>query len=297
MYSENFALLAPLCIKEVVPDFFLIFKVDTTAKNYDESWSDKRKIKYFLKNGKIIKSYDMRKGSVLGEYIRTIYEKSKEYPGDAYLSYSATNHNRYIGISVDRGVVASAYESPFKEEGIQSQVAMNEFYTEGFERNHLVSKNIINFEYMFNDTDAELFSIDTYFGLYVKLNAENEDFSCIGEEIIETTDDFGNTDTKTKYVFDTSIHTFGENTTLSSSAYQNSIYGLSTAKEFIRLDKGLYNAPEIKDYVLKPYKNILSGSVKKLPVVFKSFMMFKLNNLLLPKKSYILSNSWKFSYI
>lgn len=282
MYSENFALLAPLCIKEILPDFFVIFKVDTTDKEYDESWSDTDKMNYFIKNGKVIKSYDMRKGSVLGDYVRTIYERSKEYPGDAYLSYSTTNHNKYIGISVERGVVISAYESPFAEEGIKSQVAMNDFYTKGFERNHLVSKNIINFEYMFNDTDAELFSIDTYFGLYLKLNTEENDFSCIGKEeryALDANDD--NIITSTEYIFDTSIHTFPLSMDLKNSVYENMIYGLSTPKEFIRLNSGLYDAPEIDEYVLKPYKNVLTSEVKKISSeTFKSFLIFKLHKLL-----------------
>ncbi len=287
MYSENFALLAPLCIKEVMPDFFLVFKVDTTASNYDESWEDTEKMRYFIKYGKVIKSYDMRKDSVLGEYIRTIYERSKEYPGDAYISYSSTNHNRYIGISVERGVVASAYESPFDEEGVKSQVAMNDFYTEGFERNRLVSKNIINFEFMFNDTESELFSIDTYFGLYVKLNGEAEEFSCIGNDSYEinTVDENGNPIEGTlvnNYVFDTSVHTFPENTNLTdSSIYKNFIYGLSTPTEFIRLNSGLHDAPEIDKYILKPYKNILSEEVRKTEIGnFKSYLIFTLHNLL-----------------
>ena len=282
MYSENFALLAPLCIKEVIPDFFVVFKIDTTKADYKESWDDTEKMQYFLKNGTIVKSYDMRKDSILGEYVRTIYNRSNEYPGDAYLSYSETNNNRFIGISVDRGVVTSAYESPFEQENIQSQVAMNDFLTEGFERNHLVSKNIINFEFMFNDTDAELFSIDTYFGLYIKVNTEDEDFSCIGktEEAVKSNDEESEeVPTVTKYLFDSSIHTFKNLPgTLSSSPYSNILYGLTTPKEFVRLNEGVTYAPELEKYVLKPYKNILSAEVRKIKTdMCKSFLSFRLN--------------------
>ena len=283
MYSENFALLAPLCVKEVIPDFFVVFKVDTTSSDYDESWDDTTKMKYFLKNGKVVKSYDMRKDSVLGEYVRTIYDRSTEYPGDAYLSYSATNHNKFIGISIDRGVVTSAYESTFMEENIQSQVAMNDFITEGFERNRLVSKNIINFEFMFNDTDAELFSIDTYFGMYVRVNTEDEDFSCIGKKEISDVDDAGEKEISVKYLFDSSVHTFDEKKgkLAENSAYSNLIYALTTTKDFIRINEGVDYAPQLEEYILKPYKNILSTEIKKIDSsICKSFLTFKLNNLL-----------------
>lgn len=284
MYSENFALLAPLCIKEVIPDFFVVFKVDTASSDYDESWDDTKKMKYFLKNGKVVKSYDMRKDSILGEYVRTIYNRSTEYPGDGYLSYSETNHNRFIGISVERGVVTPAYESTFLAENIQSQVAMNDFITQGFERNHLVSKNIINFEFMFNDTDEDLFSISTYFGMYIRVNTEDEDFSCIErKELISIDEDSGEETIEYMYEFDSSVHTFPmkEGTLSGDEVYSNYMYALTTPKEFIRLNEGVNFAPQMENYLLKPYKNILSTEVKKINSdICSSFLTFKLNRLL-----------------
>lgn len=284
MYSENFALLAPLCIKEVIPDFFVVFKVDTSNSEYDETWDDTKKMKYFLKNGKVVKSYDMRKDSILGEYVRTIYNRSTEYPGDGYLSYSETNHNRFIGISVERGVVTPAYESTFLAENIQSQVAMNDFITQGFERNHLVSKNIINFEFMFNDTDEDLFSISTYFGMYIRVNTEDEDFSCIGRtEMVSTDEDSGEEKIEYRYEFDSSVHTFAmkEGTLSEDEVYSNYMYALTTPKEFIRLNEGVSYSPQMEKYLLKPYKNILSTEVKKIDSsMCKSFLSFKLNRLL-----------------
>ncbi len=274
LYSENFALLAPLCIKETLPDFFLIFKVNTN-NYYPATLSEADKIKYFFKYGKLIKSYDMRLGSNIGTYIRNIYKNAAAYPGDLFVSYDDNNYNNIIGISVEYGVITKAYESVFEEHNINNQVALNDFYTLGFERNKIVSKDIINLEYMFNDIDEPLFSLNTYFGVYVKLNGESDDFCCIGQT------------ENNEYQFDASIHNFtnpsiGEwlDKDASCGTY---IYGLSTPTQFIRLNSPLITNDINKDYMLKPYKNILTCTAfidKKL--MYKSYILFNTTELFDP---------------
>lgn len=294
LYSENFAMLAPLCVKRVMPDFFLVFRVDKSLEDYNEQMSDNDKLEYFLRFGKLVKSFDMRQHSPLGQYIRNIYENSKNEAGDMYVSYDTDNYNKFIGISLDRGVVTSMYESIHLEKSLSSQVALNDFYTSGFERNHIVSKDIINFEFMFDDTEPGLFSIKTYFGLYVKVNTETNDFSCIDSSIFKqkvslTTE--GITDVedestektkiieKTKYIFDTSVHSYPEGTDLRLSNKGTLIYGLTTPKEFIRLDTGLFDAECMKDYLLRPYKNIMTSKAIKHPLNESpvSFVTLQLN--------------------
>lgn len=252
LYTENYALLAPLCVKEVIPDFFLIFKVDTDILSKNKNVSESEKIKYFLKNGKLVKSFDFREGTNLGKYIRGIRENAEKYPGDVFASYDTKNYNKFIGISIDRGVVTSAYESLYKEKNINNQVALNEYYTLGFERNKLVSKDIINFEFMFNDTDENLFSINTYFGLYVTLNGESNTFSCIGHE-----------DT---YIFDEEdLHIISsEDSSILKGDYANLIYGVSTPDKFIRLNESIYDSSLMDKFMLKPYKSIVTGEYRNL---------------------------------
>lgn len=245
LYKENYALLSPLCVKWVLPDFFLIFKVNTDEFNKKKNMSELDKIKYFFANGKLVRSYDMREESNLGKYIRKIRQYATEYPGDIFVSYDNTNYNKFIGISLDRGVTTSAYESLYKENNINNQVAYNEYYTEGFQRNRLVSKDIINFEFMFNDKSENLFSINTYFGIYVKLNGEKNTFSCIGHNDV--------------YEFNTdNLHNFPSGTDLASE-YPDIIYGISTPKEFIRLKESIYDTSIMENYKLRPYKNIING--------------------------------------
>lgn len=251
LYTENYALLAPLCVKEVIPDFFLIFKVDTDSLSKNKNMSEAEKIKYFFKNGKLVKSFDFRESTNLGKYIRNIRENAKAYPGDIFASYDVKNYNRFIGISVDRGVVTSAYESLYKEKNINNQVALNDYYTLGFERNKLVAKDIINFEFMFNDTEENLFSINTYFGIYVTLNGENDTFSCIGHD--------------DNYIFDKKdLHNIPSHNTMLKDDYANLIYGVSTPNSFIRINESIYDSSLMDKFMLKPYKSVITGEYRNL---------------------------------
>lgn len=284
MYSENFSILAPLCVKDVVPDFFLIFKVDKNVSGYSEDkMTDKEKINFFLKNGKLIKSFDMRQDSILGKYIRNIsYHAAKEV-GDLFVSYEDTNYDKFIGISLDRGVVSSIYETPFKREYVNNQVALNDFYTRGFERNHLVSKNIVNLEFMFNDTSSELFSIDTYYGLYVKVNTQENNFSCIGK--ISTNDidnDSKEIEEIATYEYDDTVYSFPSKTILSKvKEYEGLIYGVTTPKEFIRLDVPLQDSSINENFLLKPYRNIFSTTARKVKTDdCVGFLTVKFNRIL-----------------
>lgn len=254
MYSENYSIFAPICLKTYTPDFFVVFKVDKDTVSdgnfvYDEeSMDDISKLEYFIKHGTVVKSYDMREGSKLGDYIKTIVERSSSAPGDLYESYDTGNSNKYIGISLDRGVVTSIYESVYPEESLNNQVALNEYYTKGFERGHIVSRNIVNLEFMFDDPDAELFSLNTYFGLYIKVNSSGNAYSCIG------TSSDGN-------IFDRELVTFGPESDIMKDLEKPVIYGLTTPDKFVRLNDNVYKSKEVSEYALKPYKNVLSSRV------------------------------------
>lgn len=267
LYSENFAILAPLCIKEILPDFFLVFKVKTDDFNNTVFTNEAEKAKYFFSKGTLVKSYDMRKDSELGKYIRKVYDQSKKYPGDIFAAYDKNNYNKFIGISIDRGVVTSAYETVHDQASINNQVALNEYFTKGFERNKLISKNILNFEFMFNDVDEKLFSLNTYFGIYVRLNGEASDFSCIGFD-----------ENKGTYIYDASIHSFEPGTDI-DNIYPEIIYGVSTPMEFIRLKESFIASSINEKFMLKPYKTLVNGELRsKENAAYREFITITINS-------------------
>lgn len=283
MYSENFSIFAPICLKQYVPDFFIVFKIDKDLISSDgtvlydeESMDDLSKFNYFLKYGTIVKSYDMREGSNLGDYARTIVERSSAVVGDLYESYDTENSNKYIGISLDRGTVTSIYESVYQEENVNNQVALNEYYTKGFERNHIVSRNILNLEFMFDDPDAELFSLNTYFGLYIKVNSSGDAYSCISTQKIV---DEETGEQKIQNIFDRDILTFNSSVHDIKTEIETPIlYGISDPNKFIRLNESIYTSDIVSEYALKPYKNLLSSKIyTDTP---GNVLTFKLNTLL-----------------
>ena len=278
MYSENYSLLAPLCIRKVLPDFFLVFKINDYESLFDSSNGTEIKIgdrtKFIdLNNCELIKSFDFRDGTTLGTYVRTILDHNKNFVGDIYACSDYDHFNIFNGISVERGVVSNIYEETTQERSVNNQVAMNDWYTLGFQRNHIVSKDIINFEFMFDDTSEKMFSLPTYFGVYVRLNGEDETFTCVG------------TDSNNNAIFDSSIHGIG----FEPSKYPTVIYGMSTDNDFIRLKDNVIKSKESKSHKLEAYKSIVTVDTYDISEYNDgtwSYVSNKLNDVLDPGEHY-----------
>lgn len=74
----------------------------------------------------------------------------------------------YNGIDIDSGVICE------KTEGISSFISsdadillFDEYVTNGWERNRMVSHRILNLEFLFNDTSVDDYKFYRYYGLYV----------------------------------------------------------------------------------------------------------------------------------
>lgn len=179
LYSENFSLFAPIYINDILPDFFVIFKVDDTEKN---TLAD------LIKKGKQIATYNFQEGTKLGTYIRNIQKNANLYNDGIFISSPTTKNenNTYLtdsylknsitGISIDKGVVAQKYESA--QQNPATNDTWNSYYFTNLYREHrLVSPRIINFEFMFDDNTSKTsqFEVNTYFGVYVYVNKEIND--------------------------------------------------------------------------------------------------------------------------
>ena len=280
MYDENFSILAPLCIKKNLPDFFLIIKV----KNYEDHLRnslDRFELTdptFFMdsSNCEIVKCFDMRDGTDIGTYTRNMYENHKNFVGYAYSGEDESRMNIFNGISVERGVVTKIYESGYNQSLVTNQVALNEYFTGGFERNHIVSKDIINFEFMFDDPSEKLFSLNHYYGLYVRLNGDRETFSCIG-----TIDN----DSEYRNIFDVSAGGYE----FDPSQVPTMFYGISTPYGFERLTENVYSNKNIEKYKLKPHKNIVTlttTDIEKYKDGNHFFASVQMNDVLDPGEHY-----------
>lgn len=193
LYAENMKILAPLWVNQNLPDYFVIFKVDSpfnestynsNVLNSQETFSN------LLKNGKIIQYYDLRKTTSIGQYLNGYRDRLKDTNDCAYLQfveqetskenlnnidYITQGTNSWNGISIKKGILTKMVETSWFSNQILNQLErtqedFNMFLVNGFERNNILIPNILNLEFMFNDSESETYSMHRYFGLYLKEN-------------------------------------------------------------------------------------------------------------------------------
>jgi len=269
LYDENFSILAPLSVGKIIPDFFIVFKVNGVV-DLTKSMSDISIMKKLLKESTFVKSFDLRKNSKLGTYVRTIRDKSKNTIGSLYVSYNPKQFNTYTGIALDKGTVSTIYESPYSLK-YKNQVQSDNFYTLGFERNHIVSDHIINFEYMFNDEDSDMFSINTYFGLYIKINENSLPCYYINNDI---------------YQIDGQLPK-GLQFDVNTPENNDLLYCFSDEENCYRIDSSLKGFKNLNIYNNRLGENILSSKVNKIYDSSNgtnkiSYITFQLNDIIEP---------------
>ena len=179
-YDEELGILAPLWLDDIIPDYFVIFRLDgpVTVNNVnaaDENnnaanVTDPSKfIDNILSKSTIIKTFDLRSISDVGKYIRN-YKNQVDFP-DACLRVSLRKdeNSTWNGISYKEGGFASKGDNIYEEfiNRDSSIIEKEYFITKGFERNGIICANLINFQFLFTDNEVEDYKINRYFGLYV----------------------------------------------------------------------------------------------------------------------------------
>jgi hypothetical protein len=202
-YSEEIGFVAPLYLREKLPNYFLIFRLDTPS-NYnftdpdgdgspeDSKFDFKADI---LDKAVLIKTFDLREGSVLGNYIHNyIDQEAFEFDKSMYVNFS-NGEVTYYGINKVDGVLEKKVEN-FENELLKNDSPVltdDKWFTEGFERNNLIFPYIMNIEYLFDDDifkhkDGELYDFARYIGVYCN-NIEFGEFTELNDLTKEYTQD------------------------------------------------------------------------------------------------------------
>lgn len=180
-YPWTFRLLAPLKIGQNMPDWFVVFRIQgpEPSERY-KGMTDTDIFNEFLRNAVPVRAWSMKAGSPLGGYLRRFRDACGQYPGSVRLQFRKQEDgqesggiNSWIGVSVDSGLYVKKDEiSYFADKMLEesSQERLNQFVTDGFRRNRLVSPDIVNLEFMFDDDVTGPFTVSRYFGLYLKQN-------------------------------------------------------------------------------------------------------------------------------
>ena len=172
LYDEQYKLFAPIWLDRRIPKKFVVYRVD--GVDYTDDYSNDTlgqndRILDLLKNATIIKTFDLTKSSKIGKYLdKFVYDKG--LPTSAiHFNFGEDAETKFRGIDILKGGFAEKTEFLGSEYTRQDSIEIesNEFLTEGFERNGLISANLINLEFLFDDKYAEDYKIYRYFGIYV----------------------------------------------------------------------------------------------------------------------------------
>ena len=117
-YTEEIGFVAPLYLREKLPNYFLIFRLDTPS-NYNFNVDENGKVldstfdfkSDILDKAVLIKSFDLREGSVLGNYIHNyINQDGFEFDKSMYVNFS-NGEVTYYGINKVSGVLEKKVEN------------------------------------------------------------------------------------------------------------------------------------------------------------------------------------------
>ena len=172
-YDEGFSFFAPLWLRKTVPDFFVIFRLDhpVSTDSYMDGITNEEFFNSYFKDARIVKTFDMREKSKLGSYLRKIVNdpRYKERPLD--VSFDNDIPTTWNGVCYQDGTLSGKgeflYDYWTKDRPV---IELEEYITGGFQRHGVISTNLINLEFLFDDTEATPYSINRYFGLYVTEN-------------------------------------------------------------------------------------------------------------------------------
>jgi hypothetical protein len=205
LYSEEFSLFFPLWVEaENIPDYFVIFKldgpvsVDYLNSSYDIDSDPNLEplvsgatsfYENYMKGAKIIKTFDLTETSAIGQYIRN-HAKDLLFPeASMYVSLDKNEISYWNGISYDEGGFCRKGQNIYKEFVLVDKTVTenDDFITLGFQRNGVIHPNILNLEFLFDDTDQEKYKFSRYYGLYVS-EAELGKFEIDGSRLFADKD-------------------------------------------------------------------------------------------------------------
>lgn len=179
-YTEDLGLLAPLWLNEQIPNYFVVFRLNdpsavnnfnaATANNGESlAQSSQKFTEFVLQNCTAIKTFDLTQTSKLGSYLRR-YRLQDSFPkAPLTISWRQDEPITWNGISYFNGGFTSSGSFSYNDLITQdATILQNEYYiTQGFQRNGVLLANLINLEFLFSDENADDYSINRYFGLYV----------------------------------------------------------------------------------------------------------------------------------
>ena len=172
LYDEQYKVFAPIWLDRQIPKKFIVYRVldvDYSTTYTEDTTGQNSRILDLLKDATIVKTFDLTRESNIGKYLyKHVYDKS--VPNSCItFNFGEEGSSEFRGIDTVNGGFASKKEF-LAEDYIRkdnTEINSNQLITNGFERHGLISANLINLEFLFDDDTADNYEIYRYFGLYV----------------------------------------------------------------------------------------------------------------------------------
>jgi hypothetical protein len=172
LYDEQYKIFAPIWLDRRIPKKFIVYRVsdvDYNSKYTEDTNGQNDRILELLESATIVKAFDLTRKSRIGKYLHShVYDKGMPESAVEF-NFSDSGAVLYRGIDSIKGGFVSKKDF-IAEDYIQQdnlEINANEIVTKGFERHGVISANLINLEFMFDDASAVNYDIYRYFGLYV----------------------------------------------------------------------------------------------------------------------------------
>tara|TARA_B100000768_G_scaffold178583_1_gene194634 strand:- start:5801 stop:10768 length:4968 start_codon:yes stop_codon:yes gene_type:complete len=179
VYGEQYRIFSPIWLEDKVPQKYVIYRIEDV--DFDKSYlnnasGQNHRIQEMLSKATIIKTFDLTNNSKLGKYLNSHINDPLFPKSHVTFNFELDDPTYFSGIDSMIGgfVKKSDYiDDDYIREDLP-EILANNTITSSFERNGLVSANVFNLEFLFDDHDAKDYNIYRYFGLYVDEHVEGE---------------------------------------------------------------------------------------------------------------------------
>ena len=145
-----------------------------------------------LPKSSVVATFSLQDDTKIGKYIRRIQSNSNYTQSLIDIKFEQNSLSTYNGVSVKDGVYTKKGEylnSNFTSDS--TVIELDQIITDGFKRNDVISYNLLNLEFLFTDEDADLYTINRYYGFYVD-DISTGNFKLSGESFYQDSLSKGN---------------------------------------------------------------------------------------------------------
>lgn len=169
-----------------------------------------------LPKSSVVATYDLTETSKIGKYLRSIKNNSEYSESLIDVKFEENQITTFNGVNYSVGVFDKKgdFLLDYFKKG-NTQIGFEEYITDGFKRNGIISYKLLNLEFLFNDVDADNYTVNRYYGLFVNA-AEISTFKLDGNALYQNRNVSGNTplpirNEKGYYYQDDSFYQYNKN--------------------------------------------------------------------------------------